>query len=892
MGREQRDEMAGFGAFLTIIFAIILFPIVLLAAALNTQAVYQPATAGSRRHPSPFVFQLINLVSLVVAIGGIAAFVFAYQQFTGWNGNRALSGIALMVGAAALLLAVLIQGEKRDQAHALIAQELATLPTARIYTIFPPMRETGSWGHEQLIEALLAISPTLTFAVLATGQAIIWQVIDPEGSAEAQTIRDTITSYTGGQVQIEVTEGTVFDEKRLPFYRDHLVFRLTNEFAAPLQTIDELTEFDPLRTIVERMNLLETRHDERVSYQLFVLAAAPTAARIGARRLAQKNVRPLGGIIRDGRSAKSGFDEKLVNAKLASNLYHAFFVVTIESKAAERLHALRQLAAQIVQFGLPGHNALKLYTGLPMEKLLPGYRVETEADFRETSAYELLHAWERLSRRWRDHLLVLSPAEIAALWHLPDETFTAGKIVWAGTGAPEEFITPSPGALLIGTTANPGRKFPVYLPQGERPYHHFTIGGTGAGKSTFLQNLILQDIAAGRGVAVIDPHGELIQQKIVPFLSERYEDVYLLECSKVDYPVPINPLRVPEGVDYAVVRQNILNAFESIYPSAQFAGVEHTLKTVLNALLCDPDAILLDVARIFTDATFRGQLIELVKNHPHRTAQTLQDLVSYGTTQKGELERQAKPIINRISALTASSTLELITCHPNTLNFIDLMRQNSVILIDLSGAEIGEEAGALAAVLLSSFFTASLALGPIQEGEPPRYYLYIDEAQRVMNKTLFAMLSEVRKFGLSLTLATQTLNQVPKNLLSNFLTNIGNRFVFQVGSDDASEVKDVFDPEVTKSDLQKMRKYHIGVKTRGHPAFIAKTPEPPKMVSGGRIDAIRAHTRETLQLLPQAAVRELIEARLGAGGTGATSQPTQPKPRRPKNNQDDLGEYE
>jgi hypothetical protein len=748
-----------------------------------------------------------------------------------------------------------------------------------IYTIYPAKTQPDYVTGSKLLQPLLSAAPRLTFQIVGTNQGIYWRVVDALSQYNERVIESHITSHFPQATVVTTHEDKTEEQITYPFYQQMVLFRLSNEYGVPLPGLEQLKQYDPLTAITNRMDSLQG--GERVIYAVVSLVATPEARKRALERFQAGYITPTTDVRKqtDKETTRFQFNEALVTQKLSSDLYHCYVVLTVESSDPERLRQLTQVATDVTQYQLAGHNQIVHYWTREA-RYIANVDDDEAADF-ET----VLAEWaDQGQSYWKTALMVLSPAEIAALWHLPNETFSAKRIVCATQPVPEQLTNGVTDGACLGTSITPGRSVRVCIDSRDRAYHHYMIGKTGMGKSTLIHNLIQQDIAAGRGVAVIDPHGKLIAD-ILKTVGQRSSDVVLLECGRSEYPVPLNPLRILPGVTFATVKTNIISALEKIYEDIlDYPGVKRTLNVVVNALLCDPDATLLDVYRIFNDETYRDQLISLVENSPHGTRQTVQELAQFGATSRSGQERRAEPILTRTAALVSNQTLEHMLCHPSSLNFAPLIKEQKIVLINLSGDEVSTEAGSLATLFLSNFFTASQTLKALPDGAPPRFYVYLDEAQRVMSGAVIQMLSEVRKFGLSVTLTHQFLGQLKSEIVSGILGNVGTLLVFEVGNEDARTLAPYFEPEIERGQLVNLGAYHIAVKTRAHgrtlPGFIVQTEEAPKASS--RLYLKKLHTVAADKLLSSAQVRAWLKERYGTGHPPATAGRSRKKPTPPK----------
>ena len=379
-----------------------------------------------------------------------------------------------------------------------------------------------------------------------------------------------------------------------------------------------------------------------------------------------------------------------------------------------------------------------------------------------------------------------------------------------------------------------------------------------------MHRLIHQDIAAGRGVAVIDPHGKLVDDLLRTSIpAERQGDVVLLECGNMDFPVPLNPFRIPPGATYEGTFNTLYWVLRKIYDSIWREGrMDVVLRNVLQALLSDPEATPLDIPRLFNNPAYREHVLELMQADPHSSFATEMFWRDFAHKSQGEKDQLAGPIMNRTSAFLGNRHLEIMMCHPSTVDFQSFIRENKIVLINLAGEAVRSEVGSLGAVFLAGFTLASEALGYQEDGSPPRYYLYVDEVDRLVTSPLPDMFAHERKFGLSLTLATQFLDQLDKEVQQGILGNVGTKFLFECGDGDVQRLQASLQPDLDARELLNLGAYRMAVKTRAGgktlPAFIVNTRKPPEAESAASSDELREQAQGALGQMPAKEVREWL----------------------------------
>ena len=813
---------------------------------------------------------LVLLTALLVSVGMIAY----------WERPDSPLGIGAFSAAFLILVIATYLRRKHFRRAPLIAASLITdgslvVAAESTLTVLPAKGKYVPQTANALVGELLKLSDRLSLSVFATGgQGITWEVSAPSDATLLTQIAGDIRSHARNS-EVFPTEALV--SRTVPTWRQVLLFGTMNDYAAPLPFAEHLTDHDPLAILCQRMSDLQD--GEHIRYQVTITTATAEAKTRAFKRLQQGKIQPLAALWKDENHPLAGFDEKLVTAKLEYPLYHCFVSVTVESPDQERLEILSQSVRDIEQFYLPGHNTL-----IQMSHTR-AYQVVTPELADQPDVLRLLEAWKREhSTRWRDVLCVLSAPEIAALWHLPSEEFQAEAIAWAHGRVPDAVFDPT-AAVPLGETTAPGRRGKtVYLKATDRATHHYIAGMTGTGKSTLMLRLIQADIAAGHGLAVIDPQGKLIADVIRTSIpQERLEDVVLLECRRTDYPVPINPLRMSPGMTIGQASNYLMFALQKIYERIWLTGqTELYIQNTIQLLLTDKEATLLDIPRVFQDKAFRNQLVaQLSSGLPNQGVASIslrQFWKLYEKKSSGERDKILSPIINRTGELIQNEVMELMTCHPYPLDFKHLIDTRKIVLIDLSGDNLYRDVDNLATLFLSGFFLGAYSLDTIADGAPPRFYLYMDEIERIATAPLAEILREARKYGLAAILANQVLGDVPEHVLNEILGNVGISTVFQLGIDDARFLARRFEPELTDTDLSSLDLYEIAVKMRlkekNLPAVVLKTAIPKPIAGGIQIEALRAKVER--ELLSADDVRAWLVGRYGQGNDTPTEVPDQP----------------
>ena len=336
----------------------------------------------------------------------------------------------------------------------------------------------------------------------------------------------------------------------------------------------------------------------------------------------------------------------------------------------------------------------------------------------------------------------------------------------------------------------------------DRGKHIYVIGKTGMGKSTMLENMAIQDIQNGEGLAFVDPHGATAE-KLLDFVpQERIKDVIYFAPFDTDYPMGFN---VMEDVGFDkrhLVVSGLMGALKRIWVDAWSARMEYILQNTLLALLEYPDSTLLDVNRMLTNKTFRTAVIEKITD-PLVRSFWVEEFAAFTDTYT----REATPAIqNKIGQFTANPLIRNIVGQArSTFDLRKIMDEKKIFIVNLSKGRMGEtNASLLGSMLVVKIYLAAMSRADepaARMAKLPRFYFYVDEFQSMMNEAFADILSESRKYKLALTLANQYIEQMEENVRDAVFGNIGTLIVFRVGPFDAEVLETVFDPTFTPEDL-------------------------------------------------------------------------------------------
>jgi len=447
---------------------------------------------------------------------------------------------------------------------------------------------------------------------------------------------------------------------------------------------------------------------------------------------------------------------------------------------------------------------------------------------------------------------ILNIEELASLYHLPTLTVETPHIVWAGSkkgeppsNLPIESIIPAEELTVFAKTdfRNVSSKFGIKLI--DRGLHMYAIGKTGTGKSTMLENMIIDDINEGRGVAVVDPHGDLVNHVLDFIPSNRINDVVYFNPSDKNHPVGFNPLENVDPDLKNIIASGVVGIFKKIFGESWGPRLEYILRNAILALLEYPDSTLLGVMRILTDKDFRKKVVEKITD-PVVKEFFINEYDKWD--QKFRLEA-IQSIQNKVGQFLSTSTIRNVVGQPkSSFNIREVMDEKKILLLDLSIGKIGEDnAALLGAMMISKIQLAAMQRADVPEKQRIDFYLYVDEFQNFATESFAIILSEARKYHLNLIMTNQYIAQMNEVVANAIFGNVGTTISFRVGAQDASVLVKEFEPVFDANDLVNLGNYHVYVKMAidgvTRPAFSAITL-PPISTHNNNRDKIVNSSRE------------------------------------------------
>lgn len=451
-------------------------------------------------------------------------------------------------------------------------------------------------------------------------------------------------------------------------------------------------------------------------------------------------------------------------------------------------------------------------------------------------------------RKFYDDGFILNIEELASLYHLPTIMVETPNIVWAGSKKGE----PPSNLPVVGTVSNDdltvlaktnfrNNENTFGIKRRDRSLHMYIIGKTGTGKSTLLENMIIDDILKGQGVAYIDPHGDAIEHILEHIPDERIGDVVYFNPSDKEWPIGFNPLEAVNPELKNIVASGVVGIFKKIFGESWGPRLEYILRNALLAAVDYPNSTLLSVMRILTDDEYRYKVISKI-NDP-----VIQDFFfNEYNKYDPKFQREAiAPIQNKVGQFLSSSIIRNIVGQPkSSIDLLEIMDKKKIFLVDLSVGKIGEDNSALlGAMLITKFQLAAMQRATQAVEKRKDFYLYVDEFQNFATDSFAVILSEARKYKLNLTMTNQYIAQMQEEVANAIFGNIGTMISFRVGASDAASLVKEYEPVFTANDLVNLNNYNIYIKMAidgvTRPAFSAVTLDRTAPLTNNREKIIR-----------------------------------------------------
>ena len=777
----------------------------------------------------------ITILMALVALTGVVFALLAIRR------THLKEEIDYALNMALILVSVPLYKDKNSQ-NVDVKKVIAAME--QFYGAIAEVKSSG-W-----LKGMFRRSSALAFeiALHSIGEEIHFYIAVPR--AYVEIAEKQITSFLSGAHVERVDDYNIFN----PVGASAGSFlTLSKSFFLPVKTYQNL-ETDPLNFITNAMSKLEF-HGEGCAMQIMIRPNrdwSESAQKIiyemrsgksfhEAYRHVMKNaLESLGDMISQMTQSAEKKKEDDEKKKLAPRAVDEATVKALEQKAQKpgfdvdvRLvaSALTQTRAEAILSGLenaflqfenPNFNSFSVQRakGKRLQKLFYDF------SFRNFNSGEAM---------------ILNSEEVTSIFHFPTPYLETKKIksLKART-APLPAGMPTEG-VIVGKNIHRGEEKEARVTRADRRRHFYILGQTGTGKSVSLQNMIIQDIENGEGVCMIDPHGETVERVLAKIPKHRADDVVVFDPGDLERPLGINMLeydsRFPEQKSFIV--NEMISIFDKLYDLKATGGpmFEQYVRNALMLVMLDPESgsTLLEVPRVFSDPDFRKMKLArasdpLVKNFWQKEAEK--------AGGDAALANITPYVTSKFNTFIANEFMRpIIAQQKSSINFREIMDSKKILLINLSKGRIGEiNSSLLGLIIVGKILMAALSRTDIiEENERIDFYLYIDEFQSFATDSISVILSEARKYRLSLVMAHQFIAQLKDNIKNAVFGNVGSLMIFRTGIEDAQFLEKQFEPEFAANDIANLDNLNAYAKILANGVvtkpfnIIATIPKPGNM---------------------------------------------------------------
>lgn len=481
---------------------------------------------------------------------------------------------------------------------------------------------------------------------------------------------------------------------------------------------------------------------------------------------------------------------------------HAGFEVLIRvvasSNISQRAQAiLNNVVAAFALYDAPGKNGFKYTPAKDIERFVTAY---------------ILRFFPPENKK-----NILNSIELATLFHFPDQrnipTSQLSRQASKQVDGPRNL---SDEGLLLGYNIFRGAKKPIRIALQDRQRHMYVVGQTGTGKSTFLENLALQDMLNGEGFAFIDPHGDTAEKLLAMVPRERTEDVIYFSPADMDYPMGLNlfEYELPEQKDFLI--QEAINMLYKLY-DPQHQGIigpryEHWFRMAALTVMANPEGgTFIDIPKVFTDNKYAKELIKYVKD------QAVLDFWNKEMAQTSDYHKSEVLgwFVSKFGAFLANEMMRnIIGQTKSSLKLREIMDNKKILIVNLSKGRTGElNSKLLGMIFVMQFQAAAMSRASIPENERQDFCLYVDEFQNFSTDSFATIMSEARKYHLNLIVANQFTTQLSEEIRDAVFGNMGTIVAFRVGQNDVEILSKYFQPAFDAEDLLRVPNYNTIART-------------------------------------------------------------------------------
>ncbi|MBI4067015.1 type IV secretion system DNA-binding domain-containing protein [Candidatus Gottesmanbacteria bacterium] len=732
-------------------------------------------------------------------------------------------------------------------------REKRSLDFAILQIAVPRGNEIKIDAAEQVFAALGSLRKGGMFVSLSAQEHFSFEIVGRPGDIRfyvsvPNKLRDLVEkqiygSYPGAEIK-EVDEYNIFDDKGKVAFAS---LKLKNGDYFPIRVFKDLP-VDPLSSVTSA--LAKMGPGEGAAIQILISPADSKWKKAGKSYITNIKKQEA-----NPEKAQYKVDPKVLEAidnKTSRTGFNSVIRVVVSSTTLESANMhLHNIETAFAQFASDLNNFTKVKTYL-----------------KSSFVTDFIYRYFPILNWPNKQYSVLSSEELATIFHLPNKSIETPHIFWVNAKkAPAPHEVPSSG-LYLGKSVYRGMAKNVFIGEDDRRRHVYIIGKTGVGKSVLLKDMILQDIKNGKGMAVIDPHGDLVEGILPLIPPERAEDVIYFDPADVERPMGLNMLEAKTEDQKHFIVTSIIGLMYKLF-DPQKTGIigprfEHAIRNAMLTVMVEPGSSFVEVVRVLTDQAYVQELLPKVQDPIVRRYWTDQ-IAQTSDFHKSEV---LDYIVSKFGRFVTNKLIRnIIGQSKSAFDFRQVMDEGKILLINLAKGKLGEEnSNFLGLVLVPKILVAAMSRVDTPEEKRRDFFLYVDEFQNFATPDFAQILSEARKFRLNLCVANQFIGQMDEEVKNAVFGNVGSLITFRVGVTDANYLQHWFQPVFNETDMINVDVYNAYINT-----IVGNKPVPPFSVDM-RKDIAAEKRRENpkvaeaiiqLSRLKYGKPRELVEAEVG-----------------------------
>ncbi|MBU1446383.1 type IV secretion system DNA-binding domain-containing protein [Patescibacteria group bacterium] len=704
---------------------------------------------------------------------------------------------------------------------------------------FRNMHEIRELNLMNRIRTIIFDTDMVSFEIVAINKSVNFYVVTAPRYEEL--IIKQITAYYP-DADVQVTDA--YDMQPKGHYLRAFYAYLVKDFWYPIKTYKKI-ENDPLNNLTNVLSKLEA--DDKAVFQFVISPRSPQwnkkAEKMGTQLFLGKKkgggfikIPILGWIFSIFTGLFFGYDSMKKNSPTGApeGSQYVRMLQTTEEVAKQigeksgqvgfdvtiRILACSKVKSQALEIS----NSMMLALNLFKDAAMNWFQTRRILFIDALNNKLMLHAFKNRFFDFRPFPLIsekkclLTPEELASLFHFPSSRYNYTPVInWLQYKVVSAPLDLPQGGIYLGNNVYRGKSRKVHILAEDRTRHHYIIGKSGAGKSVFISFMARQDIRNGDGVCVIDPHGDLIEDILTYIPKERAKDVIVFNPADQERPMGLNILEANTPEEQDLASSQATEIFIKLFGDEIFGPrIQHYFRNACLTLMEDPEegATLIDVPRIFVDDDFMKYKVSKVKNpvvrsfweheYAHTGERERQEMIPYFSSKFGPF------ITNSIMRNTIGQT-------KSAFNVRQVMDNKKILLINLAKGKIGDlNTQLLGLVIVARIQMAAMSRADMPQDQRKDFYLYVDEFQNFATDSFCSILSEARKYRLSLIMAHQYIKQLEKkqdtSIRDAVFGNVGTMMSFKVGADDAQYMAKEYAPVLTESDVLGIANYKAYIK--------------------------------------------------------------------------------